>query len=239
MKYFKAVLKEVFSKASLVRYAIIAVFVALEVGLIGCSSSQIKTLDTELEVKGQTQEGTLGIKDKVAIIQKETSADDELRFQQWQNNAAENDLNDEYFNLKRCRDELSDSRLGGNGQVTELPEIDKMKTPDEIKEEFGLTEKGTLSFVRKQDFLKKLDQERAYGKSLALMKVTVRHNREVCERAMGQARVKAGLPATRFQGRASITPDGNIGKVFQRNENTLDDAFSIKAELQNRKPASE
>lgn len=216
---------------------VIKVIVIASVIGSGCASNPIKTLDTQIEIKGSTQQGTLGIKDKMVIIQKETAADDELRFQEWQNNALENDVNEQYFWLKRCREELADSRLGGNGEVTDLPEIDKMKTSDEIKEQFGLNENGRLEFVRQQDFLKKLDNERAYAKTLAIMKTTIHHNREICERKMGTARVKAGLPATRFQGRHSITQEGVIGSIYQRNENTLDDAFAIR-EQSSRKPAS-
>src|SRR4051812_28879242 len=92
--------------------------------LTGCAGSQIKNLDTDMDVKGSTQDGTLGIRDRTAIIQKETRADDELRAQQWKNYSLQGNVDDEYYWLRRCREEIADSRLGGNGEVTELPEID-------------------------------------------------------------------------------------------------------------------
>lgn len=196
----------------------------------GCSSQQVKKIDTEVDaIKGNTSSGLLALKDGKAIIQKETNADDELRVQQFHNNDLENEVNDHYYELKRCRKELSDSRLGGNGQVTPLPEIDNMKTPDAIKEEFGLNkDNGNLVFVKREEFLQKLNNERNYETSLKAMLKVLKPMRDKCELEEGQARVKAGLPAGRYQGVIEISKEGNISKVIQKHENSLDDAFEIK-----------
>ena len=50
---------------------------------IGCSSSKIKELDTELQYKGNSSLGQIGIKEDKVIIQKEVFADIELRQLQW------------------------------------------------------------------------------------------------------------------------------------------------------------
>ena len=56
---------------------------------------------------------------------------------------------------------------------------------------------------------------------------TVRSQKDDCERRMGQARVKVGLPAKRYQGVTTLTPEGNVEKVVQPHEANLDDAFKI------------
>ena len=56
----------------------------------------------------------------------------------------------------------------------------------------------------------------------------VKKTRAVCERKMGVARIKAGLPSKRYQGKPVITPTGKVDKMIAPNENSLDDAFKIK-----------
>jgi len=205
----------------------------------GCSSS-LKKLDAGIESKGSTTDATIGIKDNKVVIQRETSAQDELRSTQWWNNKYEDDLKHEYFMLKWCREDVADPRLSGSGEVTPLPEIDNMKQASDVKEEFGLTEKGNLSFVTQEDFLKRIQIERNYQTTLMKMVKTVTTQREDCERKMGQARTKIGLPANRYQGQSTITPEGTIGKVIRLHENSLDDAFKIlEMEKSKRSPASE
>ena len=54
--------------------------------LVGCASGdKVKQLDTEIDVKGTTQHGVVGLQDDVAVIQEKRMADDELRIQQWKN----------------------------------------------------------------------------------------------------------------------------------------------------------
>ncbi len=205
--------------------ALIALFVQ------GCSTGkEVKKIDTTIDAKGQNQEGVIGLKDGVAVIQKNVSAEDELRQQQWKNYEEERTLANEHYWLKRCREELSDPRLGGNGVVTELPEIDNMKKPDDVKEAFGLDESGQLKFVKEQDFRDKIQNERAYGDNLKSMTKTVKKYKETCEREMRTARVKAGLPMNRFEGKFKYDSKGRIIQTVHENENSLDDAFRINAQ---------
>ena len=215
------------------KYLICTMFVFL----MSCSSAQtIRQLDTEIDTKGQTQDGIIGLKDGQALIQKQEFADQELRTQEWSNYALEDKVKGEYYWVKRCREEIADSRLGGNGEVTELPEIDNLKTPDGIKEEIGLADNKALKIVKTQNYIEKLNIERKYQTALETTLKILEKNRSGCERKMGQARLKAGLPSQRIQGDHTITPEGNVGVVMRKHENSLDDAFEISHK--GRAPAS-
>ena len=199
----------------------------------GCSSS-VKKIDTEMDVKGTTQNGSVGVKDGQAVIQQEVMADQELRSQQWRNYELERNLLDEHVWLKRCRTEVADPRLGGNGILADIPDIDQMKSSTQVREDFGITESGQLKFVKREDYMARLKSERSYEDSVKAMLRTVQKSRTSCEREMGYSRVKYGLPATRYQGRMTYTQGGNIDKVLQENENSLDDAFRIRDLLSHR-----
>ena len=210
------------------QYKVFIVSLILGLYQIQCASdNEVKEIDTSLEVKGKTSEGEIGINDDgEAIIQEKTAADDELRRQQWVNNRLEESLATEHYELKRCRDDLADPRLGGDGSVREIPEIDKMKSPENIKEEFGTDEKGELKVVRRQDFKEKLKAEQKYEKTLRDMVKLVASHRAECGRKMGYARVKAGLPAARYEAKGYFQTDGTWVEE-RKAENTLDDAFEI------------
>ena len=170
--------------------------IILTLGSIGCAGNQIRTLNTDLDVKSGSDQGDIGLKDKIAIIQKEIHADDELRTQRWRNNRAEDELSNSWFMLKMCREDQADSRLGGTGEIEPLQEIDNMKQISDLKEEFGIVN-GNLKFVTHEDFLKRIAIERKYADSLVGMKKEVNRSREKCELKLGVQRVKAGLPAHR------------------------------------------
>lgn len=193
---------------------------------VGCASNKIKQLDTEMEIKGTTSQGFVGLKDNQAIIQEKKSADDELRVQQWKNYQLENDLNHEYHMVEWCYSDLSDPRLGGNGDVAEAPDLKNLKNSVAIKEELGL-EGEKLVVVKTYSFEEQLKVERQYEQSMASMIKEIKKTRSSCERKMGAARVKAGLPSKRIQGKITITPDGRVGEVIKEHENNLDDAFRI------------
>jgi hypothetical protein len=203
--------------------------------LVGCSSAPSKpvgSVDSDLSNSQSADSGVIGVdKENHAILQKETSAADELRNQQWANNSLEASIDEEYYWLKRCRTEIADARLGGNDQVKELPEIDSLKTTSEVKEGFGLNDSGQLSFVKREDFLKRIAIERSYQVTLTGMLKTIVKNREQCEQKMGKARIAVGLPATRYQGRFTLSNTGAINSQVIENENSLDDAFRIRDRL--------
>ena len=219
----------------------ILILMALSVSALGCSTGQVRQLDTSLDVKGATQDGVVGLKNGQAIVQKTTSADDELRTQEWRNSKLEDSVNHEFFDLKRCRSDMADSRLGGSGDVADLPEIDSMKSPDQVKEQIGLTETGQLRVQREQDFVAKLQSERKYEDTLIGMNKLLVSHRESCERKMSTARLKAGLPAKRFQGEIAYTAGGNVDHMINESEKSIDDAFRIQNKLneKNRAPASD
>lgn len=194
---------------------------------LGCTSPehQVTEIDTQLDVKGTVNGSSLGLNEEgQAILQTETSADTELRNQIWENNDLESKLYHEYHMLKWCRKDIADPRLGGQGEITKLPEIDDMKTTNEYKEEFGL-DGNRLKVVKKEQYVERLKSERKYFKTLKNMTKTVKRSRENCELLMGSARIKAGLPAKRYQGKVSLNDDGTVDNVIHAQEKSLDDAF--------------
>lgn len=198
----------------------------LVLGMVGCASNKIKQLDTEIVVKGQTSNGVVGLQNDYAVIQEKNPADEELRIQQWRNYQVENDLNHEYYMTEWCYSDLADPRLGGNGDVAEAPDMSKLKSVPQIKEELGL-EGEKLVVVKTYSFADKLKVEREYEQSMNTMLKEVKKTRASCERKMGVARVKAGLPAKRQQGQITVTSSGQVKEVLKEHENSLDDAFRI------------
>lgn len=196
----------------------------------GCTSDyEVKEVDTKLEVKDSIDGSKVGINENdEVVVQTETDASDELRTQKWVNSRLEDDLNHDYAELEQCREDLADPRLGGTGSVTDIPEIDNLKGMSEVKEEFGLTEDGSLKVVKKEYFLDLLKKERKYEKTLRSMTKVIKKHKESCQRRMGAERTKAGLPAKRYQASGYFTDDGTwIGT--DKAENNLDDAFERAA----------
>lgn len=203
------------------------VMAILLMGMVGCASNKIKQLDTEIEVKGQTSNGVIGLQNNYAMIQEKRSAEDELRIQQWRNYQVENDLNHEYYMTEWCYSDLSDPRLGGKSEVAEAPDMSKLKSSPQIKEELGL-EGEKLVVVKTYSFPEKLKVERDYEQAMNTMLKEVKKTRASCERKMGAARLKAGLPSQRQQGKITVNPSGQVKEVVKEHETNLDDAFRIK-----------
>lgn len=190
--------------------------------------NKVQNIETMIQPKGQVGEQVIGINDKNELImQQEQSAADELRIQKAGNLKLEDELGRTAFELKRCRKDMSDPRLGGNGVMPETLELDGMKITQDIKEIIGLTENGELKVVKKTYFLEQLKIERRYTSSLERMNKIISRQNEECEYAMGVARRNAGLPSERYQGRGYYSHRDWVQTV--PNENSLDDAFRIQA----------
>jgi hypothetical protein len=205
--------------------------------VMGCASEhKMKELSTPLDVKGQISSNEfIGLNQSgEAIIQTKEKADQELRGWIWQNNNDEQEVNSTWHELKRCREDASDVRLGGSGEVVELPEIDNMKPTIEVKEQVGLINRDMV--VVKESFYKdRLAQEKSYNDTLSKMMRTIKKYKTKCEFTLSQKRVKVGLPAEKVQGKFIISPDGKLEGIAQKHEKNLDDAFEMKKE---REPAS-
>lgn len=196
-----------------------------------CTSNdhEVRDVETLIEKKGRVGDKDIGInKDGEAIIQEKVEADDELRRQQWTNNVLTEKFETEHFELRRCRTEISDPRLGGDGNVREIPEIDNMASTDGVKEEFGADEQGDLKVVRREYYLERLNQERKVERKLRDMLKTVSKYREDCGRKLSHARVRSGLPANRYTAKGYYSGDGTWVET-RKAELTLDDAFEIKS----------
>jgi len=222
------------TRLPLARFLVVSMIMIVTAALflmLACSTNrhEVKNLETNLETKGQVGDRTVGItSDNELILQEERTAADELRIQESINEQLLGSYETERFELKRCRVDISDPRLGGNGVIPPISEIDRMKAPETVREEIGLAEDGQVKVVKKSYYKDKLQLERAYQKSLAKMiDITARHKEE-CEYKMGQARRAVGLPSQRYTGNGYFT-NGDVWIQGQRVENSLDDAFEFKA----------
>jgi len=195
--------------------------------LFSCATNkyQVNKVDNEIDAKGKINNQVIGIdKNDQAVIHEEIRAVDELQEQIWANQGMLDDLKYEAFQLKRCKRDLSDPRLEGDGKMYSIPNIDNLKDPVYVKEEFGIVE-DDLKFVKKSMFIDQLRAERNYGESLKRMFKIVKDHREHCEMKMRRARLKVGLPAKRFQGKGHF--ENNQWVQDAPHEHDLDDAFRI------------
>lgn len=197
--------------------------------LVGCATGkEVKDIDTSLEVKGTTESGKIGVdQDGVAVVQENTDATDALRRQKFVNANLEEKLSTDYNILKRCREDLADRRLGGSGEVSDLPGIDDLKTIADVRESFGRDEDGQLRVVKRTNFSEVLEAEKGYEKKMRDTRKQVVNYQDDCRRRLRGARVTAGLPAEAYKAKGHYKPNG--GWVEERRaEQNLDDAFEIR-----------
>ena len=208
----------------------------------GCATNpyKVKPVDSTVDSShGSVGNESIAVdKDKQAVVQKETSAQEELREQVWANRDLEQKIETNFGQFRRCQAETADPRLGGTGKVADAPDLGITLEPSKQKEEFG-TGDGELKFVKREMYLDRLNAEKKHNASLRSALTAIEKHRGTCERELGYARVKAGLPAERFKGEGSFAANGRYVRTVEEEQN-LDDAFSRlaaqKEEL--RSPAS-
>lgn len=207
--------------------------------LVGCASEhKLNKLDLTLEEKGRLSENTaIGLnKSGEAIVREQQEVSQQLRGEVWWNNSLEQELTSIQAETYRCRVDLADPRIGGDGEVVEIPELDKVKNTRKIKELIGLD--GNRIVVVKEEFLKdRLAQEKAYREALEASIELVKKHKRKCQTLLSVSRVKNGLPAEPTQGKFSISSEGKLLGVESPHEKNLDDAFKLKESI--REPSVE
>ncbi|MEN9827303.1 MAG: hypothetical protein RI953_3048 [Pseudomonadota bacterium] len=199
--------------------------------LLGCASKKFgdQEVQTQLETSKKKKSEKLGFdKDRNLLIQDKSGANDELIAQQHVNEELQSKLQHEFQMLKRCRVETADVRLGGNGEISPLPEIDGIKNDPTYKESVGIDESGELVFLRQENFEDRFKAEKQFEKSARRLTKVVVNNREQCEMRMRKARVEHGLPAERAS--ALIRNEGGQVIIVRPAERNLDDAFQFANE---------
>lgn len=206
----------------------------LFLSLTACTTPEpkIKQLDTQLDVKGNVDGNKIGIsKDQDMVMQEETDADQELKTQLYVNNKLEEDLAYERFQVQRCRDDLADPRLGGQGFASSVPSVKEEDEGDEANENIGLNEAGEYKVVKRQAFVHKLKAERRKAKSYKKMLALTQEMRRECEAKMRSARLQHGLAPSRYEAKGYFSNDGTWVQT-QQGEKSLNDAFEIAAKKQ-------
>ena len=221
------------SRISMASKLVTIISAITQMGCFASNPNEAKEIDTKMEKKETMGDSQIGLNDKKEVImQKETGAADELRVQQAVNIKFQEDLNRERFLLKSCRVDMSDPRLGGDGHMPEIPEVDQLKDENEVREEFGLNSSGAITFVKREQFLERLKSERKYEKSLRQMSKVIGGHREECEQKMILARNKVGLPGKRFEAQGYYR-DG-VWVETRKSERSIDDALEITAAERNK-----
>lgn len=190
----------------------------------------VEKVDDKLDVKSETGSQKIGVNDDgQAIIQEETGAAEELKMQQLINDELRADLAQEQHEVKRCRQDLSDPRLGGDGEYKDITESDELKEATALNEKFGLdSEEKDLKFVKRELYVERLKNERKYEASMRKVIKLLKTQKEKCHNDMRVARTKAGLPAERYKADGYFDQSGNWVET-RKAEQTIDDAFEIKA----------
>lgn len=207
----------------------IIIFAALVLNACATNEYKVKTISTALDVKGNVNGQKLGINDnQEVILQEEVRAQDELRIAENVNLSFESDIESEAAELKRCKRDLADPRLGGSGVLPPDGEYD-MRPFEKVKEEFGLAEDGDLKIVRRSFYADRLKAARQYDTSLRKMLKVLKRQNEECTFKLGMARNKVGLPSERIMAEGYFNSKG-IWVETRKGEQTVGDAFEIQAE---------
>jgi hypothetical protein len=207
------------------------VLIAGSLAVLGCASKKYgdEKIQTKLETSDKKTSEKMGFdKERNLLIQDKTSATDELMAQTHVNESLQAKLQHEYQQLKRCRTELADIRLGGTGEMAPMPEIDGIKDDPSYKETVGIDESGNLVFVRQEKFEDRIKSEKNAEQSYRRLTKVIAGNREQCELRMRKARVENGLPAERTP--AVTRYEGGQVIIVQPAERNLDDAFRFANE---------
>jgi hypothetical protein len=211
------------------QFASLLIGTALVVG--GCASKKYgdEKISTQLDTGNEKTSEKFGFdKDRNLVLQDKTSATDELMIQTHVNEELRSKLQHEYQQLRRCRVDLADVRLGGSGEMAPMPEIDGIAADKAYNETVGFDESGELVFVRQEKFEDRIKAEKAAEKSMRRLQKVITNNKNDCELRMRKARVEKGLPAERSK--AIIRYEGGQAVIVRPAELSLDDAFKFANE---------
>jgi hypothetical protein len=195
--------------------------------LVSCATppGRLKTIDTTLDAKATLGMETIGLNSQEqAYLQEVKPIEQALQEQRAQNYDLNRSLEVSLELLGLCHKEMADPRLGGK-EFPELPDLMVSQDLSTQKEEMGL-ENGKIKVVTRELLLDRVAREKAYEKALILNLKKAKKLQTSCELAMGQARVKAGLPFHRFKGEGYYLEGGNYHQTAPA-EHSLDDAFAF------------
>lgn len=204
--------------------------------LCACASTnkqEIFDINAPVDPRGKLGKSVIGLNEKnEGVIQEEILVEDELRQQELLNSSLHDTVLSEQATLEGCREDLTDKRLGGTGEMSPLPEIDNLRLDEKVTEKMGAdSESGELKIVRTTFLRDKITNEKRYNKSLITTLDTLKKANKECGKKLAEARRKAGLQGTRYMPDGYFTSNGTWVQQKQ-GEVTLDDAFRIKAEME-------
>jgi len=195
---------------------------------VACTTNEVQPLNDTMLPKGHVGEKVIGIEDGKVIIKTETDVDDELRAIQWTNENLQRQVNEEHVELQSCQDDLSDPRLGGSGNIFDLPETHQVNILTAEKEKIGLKKDGSLKVVKKQSFIQRLQAERKKQESLQRIIKMIKKSHRKCKISLRRTRLAHGLPGEKQRPKGYYLKDGTWVET-EKGENSLDDAFEESA----------
>lgn len=204
-----------------------------------CASTEHQVQDLpsdKLTILGGTSDGskiTLNEK-KQAVIVSDLYVEQVLASAEMAHDSLQYYVERELFQLKQCKIDLADTRLGGSGEVEPVPQMRDFSGHVGIEEEMGLTADGELKIVRKEFLNQRLIALKQANKTLEKVLDETKESVEQCHHKLGKARLAHGLPSHPYQAKGYYTQDG----VFVENrtaERNIDDAFEMAAESAGKK----
>lgn len=150
----------------------------------GCKTSEdpaLETIETSLESRQNTLEGSLGLDaEGKAIVQQETDAATELMAVEHVNENLKHELAFEFHRLKTCRQTLNLSRNGGSGEYPELSGFSELEADYAEVTELGLVD-DDIRIVKKSSLRERLQAQTELESKLRKLTQTVKQQKERCE----------------------------------------------------------
>lgn len=154
----------------------------LSLGVISCSSDQVKPMEEPLKSKQTTNRGSVGLdEDGQIVYQEEETLQAELDSQVWANNALGDRLKLVKHELGSCRKKIA--RLADRGEYTPLPKT-KTGRPIPPDSEYRIKDDGRLVKLSRQGYSEKMDQLREQEERFRVTIEIIQEHLEQCEFAL-------------------------------------------------------
>lgn len=172
--------------------------------VLSCTSTphKVKDLETgELEVQSKGINEDIGINENdQAVIRQNQDARTALQIQRVGNLRLEQELSAENSEYTSCWEQMSSPKMGGDGQVRDLPDPEALKEVVNVKEEVGLDADGQLRVVKEEFLNETLTKEKTYNSRLRAMLKEARKARKECERKLRYKKRRLKMDQQEFGG---------------------------------------
>lgn len=209
----------------MIRYSLLGLLLLLT----GCTGSPYRVGNNMPELKplGMVGNALVGLNgaDEVVLRHKRNAVSEVSRLQH-QISEQVRRMEIAHEELRLCRRESADPRLGGLKPPQPLPDLPTLE-PQIEKEKWALTSDSELLLVTDTYLMDEISRLRRDKNNVDSVLIAVDSLRQQCYEEYGQLRVRKGLPFNRIPAEGRFV-NGNW-KMIQAGEQTLDDAFRLTA----------